>query len=497
VSPTNTYYPSLDEFRQKAGEGNLIPVYRELLADMLTPVSAFMRVDNGEYSFLLESVQGGEKWARYSFLGSGPSTIVCTKGKTGYFIKDGETTEQKHISGDPVDFLKEKMAGFAPVEVSGLPRFFGGAVGYAGYDIVSQIENIPQGEKPGLDCPDLFFMITDTMLVFDSVAQKIKVVANAHVGEAGAEAAYDEAKAKIDALVAKLTGKLPKRKAAKGKAAGKLKSNITKAAFEKAVRAAKEYIKAGDIFQVVLSQRFEDKAKVDPFDVYRALRVINPSPYMFFLRCGDFTLSGSSPEVMVRVENGRIDLRPIAGTRKRGKTEEEDDALAAEMLADPKECAEHIMLVDLGRNDVGRVSKPGGVVVNELMVIEKYSHVMHIVSNVRGELADGKDAYDVMRACFPAGTVSGAPKIRAMQIIEELEQTRRGPYAGAVGYFGFDGNMDTCITIRTLLFKDGKVFVQAGAGIVADSDPASEYQETVNKAAGMMRALELTSAGLT
>lgn len=495
MSPQSIYHPSIEEFREKTSRGNLIPVYRELLADMLTPVSAFMRIDNGEYSFLLESVEGGEKWARYSFLGSGPATIISTRGATGYVVKDGVTTETV-LSGDPIDFLKDNMTGYAPVAVDGLPRFFGGAVGYAGYDIVSRIEDIPQGDKPGLGCPDLFFMITDTMLVFDNVAQKIKVVANACVGRDGAEAAYEEAKAKIDALVAKLTGKLPKRKVSRGGFSGKMKSNITKAAFEKAVRASKEYIKAGDIFQVVLSQRFEDKTRVDPLDVYRALRVINPSPYMFFLRCGDFTLSGSSPEVMVRCEGGRIDLRPIAGTRRRGKSEEDDEALAAEMLADPKERAEHIMLVDLGRNDVGRVSRPGGVVVNELMVIEKYSHVMHIVSNVRGELAKGKDSYDVMRSCFPAGTVSGAPKIRAMQIIEELETTRRGPYAGAVGYFSFDGNMDTCITIRTLLFKGGKVYVQAGAGLVADSDPASEYQETVNKAAGMMKALELAGSGL-
>ncbi len=388
------------------------------------------------------------------------------------------------------------MAQYRPVPVEGLPRFFGGAVGYAGYDVVGFLENIGTREKPGVDCPDLFFMLTDTLLIFDNVAQKIKVVANAHVGEAGPEAAYEEAKIKIDALVETLKGKQPKRKKPRARITGKLKSSFTKKNFENAVRAAKEYIKAGDIFQVVLSQRFEEKATIDPFDVYRALRVINPSPYMFYLNCGDFVLSGSSPEVMVRVEGTRIDLRPIAGTRKRGATEEEDEALTKELLADPKECAEHIMLVDLGRNDVGRVSKPGKVAVNELMVIEKYSHVMHIVSNVRGELSDSQDAYDVMKACFPAGTVSGAPKIRAMQIIDELEPTRRGPYAGAVGYFSFTGNMDTCITIRTLLFKDGKVYVQAGAGLVADSVPETEYIETVNKAAAMMKALEMAEKGL-
>ncbi|MHB8174091.1 MAG: anthranilate synthase component I family protein, partial [Nitrospirota bacterium] len=297
-------------------------------------------------------------------------------------------------------------------------------------------------------------------------------------------------------LVDTLKGTPPKRKKPKPKITGELKSSFTKNNFEKAVRKAKEYIKAGDIFQVVLSQRFEERAKLDPFDVYRALRVINPSPYMFYLNCGSFVLSGSSPEVMVRVEGSRIDLRPIAGTRKRGATEEEDDLLIKDLLADPKERAEHIMLVDLGRNDVGRVSKPGQVAVNELMVVEKYSHVMHIVSNIRGELNGGMDSYDVMKACFPAGTVSGAPKIRAMQIIEELEPTRRGPYAGAVGYFSFTGNMDTCITIRTLLFKDGKVYVQAGAGLVADSVPETEYLESVSKAAAMMKALEMAEQGL-
>jgi anthranilate synthase component I len=489
------YYPDIEEFRKKAGQGNLVPVYREMLADMLTPVSAFLKIDTGRYSFLLESVEGGEKWARYSFLGADPSVIVRTSGNKGFIEKRGET-EETELSGDPIEFLKEAMGQYRPVPVEGLPRFFGGAVGYAGYDVVGFLENIGTKEKPGVDCPDLFFMLTDTLLIFDNVAQKIKVVANAHVGEAGPEAVYEEAKSKIDALVETLKGKQPKRKKPRAKIAGSLKSSFTKKNFESAVKAAKEYIKAGDIFQVVLSQRFEKKATIDPFDVYRALRVINPSPYMFYLNCGDFVLSGSSPEVMVRVEGSRIDLRPIAGTRKRGATEEEDEALSKELLADPKECSEHIMLVDLGRNDVGKVSKPGQVAVNELMVIEKYSHVMHIVSNVRGELSDSQDAYDVMKACFPAGTVSGAPKIRAMQIIDELEPTKRGPYAGAVGYYSFTGNMDTCITIRTLLFKDGKVYVQAGAGLVADSVPETEYIETVNKAAAMMKALEMAEKGL-
>ncbi len=489
------YHPSLDEFRRKAAAGNLIPVYRELLADMLTPVSAFMRIDTGDYSYLLESVQGGEKWARYSFLGADPKVIIKSSGNTGTVIKDGESTDHP-IEGNPLDFLKKVMSEYSYVEVEGIPTASSGAVGYLGYDMVSFFEDIPRGEKPTLGCPDMLFMISDTMLVFDSVAQKIKVVANAHIGDAGPDAAYEEATAKIDALVKILKTRPPRRGYGRVRLGGTLKSNFTKRGFEDVVKAAKEYIKAGDIFQVVLSQRFEKKAKVDPFDVYRALRVINPSPYMFYLRCKDFELSGSSPEVMVRLKDGIIELRPIAGTRKRGRTEDEDAELAAELMADPKERAEHIMLVDLGRNDVGRVSEPGSVNVNELMVIERYSHVMHIVSNVRGTLKDGMDAYDVMRACFPAGTVSGAPKIRAMQIISEFEPTIRGPYAGSVAHFDFSGNMDSSITIRTLLFKEGKVYVQAGAGIVADSDPEKEFVETVNKAEGMMKALDLAAEGL-
>jgi len=489
------YHPSLEEFRRKSSEGNLIPVYRELLADMLTPVSAFMRIDTGDYSYLLESVEGGEKWARYSFLGANPKVIIKSSGNAGTIIRDGESRDYP-IEGDPLDFLKKAMSEYRYVDVEGIPSASGGAIGYLGYDMVSFFEDIPRGEKPTLGCPDMLFMISDTMLVFDSVAQKVKVVANAHVGDSGPDAAYQEAIAKIDALVKVLKAGLPKRGSKKVSLGGKLKSNFTKRGFENVVRSAKEYIKAGDIFQVVLSQRFEKKAKVDPFDVYRALRVINPSPYMFYLKCGDFELSGSSPEVMVRLNDGIIELRPIAGTRKRGRTEQEDEELARELLADPKECAEHIMLVDLGRNDVGRVSEPGSVNVNEFMVIERYSHVMHIVSNVRGTLKEGIDAYDVMRACFPAGTVSGAPKIRAMQIISEFEPTIRGPYAGSVAHFDYSGNMGSCITIRTLLFKDGKVYVQAGAGIVADSDPEKEYTETVNKAAGMMKALDLATEGL-
>ncbi len=412
----------------------------------------------------------------------------------------GQEAEKRSFERDPLEAIKEILSVYRPVPDASLPRFYGGAVGFMGYDVVRFFEDLPAREKAGLDTPDLFFMITDTLLVFDNITHMIKVVSNAHVKGKSAETAYREATKKIDALVRKLKSGA-KGKVARVKAKPKAKehaliSNFTKVRYEQAVLKAKEYIKAGDIFQVVPSQRFETKINVEPYEIYRALRLINPSPYMYFLRCGETTVVGASPEVMVRLEGDRIELRPIAGTRRRGRTEEEDKALAEELIADPKERAEHIMLVDLGRNDVGRVSEPGSVQVSELMVIERYSHVMHIVSNVRGRLSGGRDAYDVIRACFPAGTVSGAPKIRAMEIIDELEPTRRGPYAGAVGYFGFSGNMDTCITIRTLVIKKGVAYIQAGGGVVADSDPAAEYQETVNKARAMLRAVEMAEKGL-
>jgi anthranilate synthase component 1 len=493
------FKPSLEEFKKKAKQGNLIPVYREILADMETPVSAFAKIDDHRHSFLLESVEGGEKWGRYSLLGSRPSVVVKSFDRKVEIIKKGEVTTHP-FGRDPLEAIKSILAAYKPVPDPALPRFYGGAVGFMGYDIVRFFEDLPRRDKDGLDIPDIFFMITDTLLIFDNTTHMIKVVSNAHIKGRSAAAAYKEATTKIDALVKKLKSGV-KGQGARGKRKSRAKeqslsSNFTQPQYEQVVLKAKEYIKAGDIFQVVPSQRFHTAINVEPFEIYRALRLINPSPYMYFLRCGDETVVGASPEVMVRLEGDRIDLRPIAGTRKRGATEEEDQALAKELLADPKERAEHIMLVDLGRNDVGRVSVAGSVQVSELMVIERYSHVMHIVSNVRGKLADGRDSFDVIRACFPAGTVSGAPKIRAMQIIDELEPTRRGPYAGAVGYFGFSGNMDTCITIRTLVIKDGIAYIQAGGGVVADSDPAAEYQETMNKAKAMMRAVEMAEKGL-
>ena len=492
-------FPDFSNFRELAGKGNLIPVYREILADSDTPVSAFLKIDDGQYSFLLESVEGGEKWARYSFLGSRPSVVLRSSGHEVEIIRNGKS-EKRLFEKDPLEVVREVLSEYQPVPNPGLPRFYGGAVGFIGYDVIRFFEQMPDRKKPGLGLPDIFFMITDTMVIFDNVTHKIKVISNAHINSKSARAAYDEAVEKIDRIVNRLRRGRPGglKKAEKGshKKPPALKSNFTQALYEKAVLKAKEYIRAGDIFQVVPSQRFEAKISVEPFQIYRALRLINPSPYMYFLRCGDSTVVGASPEVMVRLEADRIDLRPIAGTRRRGETEDEDKALEKELLEDPKERAEHIMLVDLGRNDVGRVSTPGSVSVTELMVIERYSHVMHIVSNVRGRLAAGNNAYDVVRACFPAGTVSGAPKIRAMEIIDELEPTMRGPYAGAVGYFGYSGNMDTCITIRTLVIKDNIAYIQAGGGVVADSIPSLEYEETVNKAKAMMRAVEMAERGL-
>lgn len=490
-------YPDIKEFRALCKRGNLIPVYREILADMDTPVSAFLKI-GGSPSFLLESVVGGEKWARYSFLGSNPSKIIRGRGKK-IEIREREKKPVVFETEDPVAVLKKELSVYRPVDVPGLPRFSGGLVGYMGYDMVRFFERVPDSDKPGLDLPDMFFMLADTMLIFDSLKQKIKIVSNVHVDGKSASKAYKEAVERIDETVKKL--KSSRVQGFKGSRGKKIKQKFTssfktKEAFENAVSKSKEYIAAGDIFQVVLSQRFERRSNIGPFDIYRALRVINPSPYMYFINTGDAKIAGSSPEILVRLEDKKIVLRPIAGTRKRGDTEEKDKALEEELKKDPKEIAEHIMLVDLGRNDVGRVAEKGSVTVTELMDIERYSHVMHMVSNVEGKLEKNLDAFDVLRACFPAGTVTGAPKVRAMEIIEEFEPTKRGPYAGAVGYFSYSGNMDTCITIRTLIIKDNRIYVQAGAGIVADSVPEREYIETVNKAKGMMKAVDMAEKGL-
>lgn len=489
------YLPDIETFSKLAQQGNLIPVYREIMADMDTPVTAFKKLDDGHYAFLLESIEGGEKWGRYSFIGSNPSQIIRSKGNVVEIIRNGTTTTI--TSEEPLDCIRTTLAQYSPVEVEGLPRFLGGAVGYLGYDMVRYFEHLPSCKPAELDTYDAYFLITDTIVIFDTVSQKIKVVSNAHLdGEVTAEQAYRAATEKIETLIKRLRAPLETgATAASGKTVA-LHSNISREDFEVSVEKAKEYVRSGDIIQVVLSQRFSGELSADPFDIYRVLRTLNPSPYMFFLRLNDTVIAGASPEVMVRKEGRRVELRPIAGTRPRGTTVEADLLLAEELLADPKERAEHVMLVDLGRNDLGRVCATGSVNVSELMVVERYSHVMHIVSNVQGELAGERDAFDLVRATFPAGTLSGAPKIRAMQIIDELEPVRREVYGGAVGYFSFDGNMDLAITIRTLVIKDGKVHLQAGAGIVADSDPATEWQETVNKGMAVMKAIEMAEGGL-
>ncbi|MGH8070686.1 MAG: anthranilate synthase component I [Candidatus Entotheonellia bacterium] len=488
------YYPSFDAFKAKASQGNLIPVYREIMADLETPVAAFLKLDRGDFSFLLESVEGGEKWGRYCFLGGEPSIIFQSKGSRVEITRNGHVAIQEGV--DPLDALKQLMGDYHPVEVEGLPRFFGGAVGYLTYDMVRFFERLPDQTVDDLSVPDSMFMITDTIVIFDHMLQKIKVVSNALI-DGPPEKAYQEAITKIDQLIARLRQPVPPRSMRQlPLEPATLTSNFTKEAYERVVERAKEYIRAGDIIQVVPSQRFEAPIGVEPFDIYRALRTVNPSPYMFYLKFRDLRLVGSSPEVNVRLEGSLIELRPLAGTRRRGRDAAEDLDIAAELMQDPKERAEHIMLVDLGRNDVGRVAKIGSVKVTELLQVEKYSHVMHLVSHVVGELAEGKDCYDVMRATFPQGTVSGAPKIRAMEIIEELEPTKRGPYAGAVGYFGYSGNMDTCIALRTMTVKGSTAYLQAGGGVVADSVPELEYEETLNKARALMRAIELARAGL-
>lgn len=513
-------YPDFNEFERKTKEGNLIPVYREILADLDTPLSAFLKL-KGKTGFLLESVEGGEKWARYSFIGSDPSLTIEGKGKT-LTIKRGNQKEKVKFDNvgtsgstrtetrfrDPLEIISAELKKYKPVIMPGLPRFFGGFVGYIGYDTVRHFEKLPDNHHAGLNLPDLFLMLTDTLLIFDSLSQKIKVISNAHITDSPKEA-YNKARIKIDNIVEKLKSKvtLPKssissatstpleRKPYPGFLTG-FTSNFSKDNFLKAVEKAKEYVKSGDVIQTVISQNFQRDTDIHPINAYRALRVINPSPYMYYIDTGKSTLVGSSPEILVRLEGDTLELRPIAGTRKRGDTTEEDLMLEKELRADPKEQAEHIMLVDLGRNDLGRVAATGSVKVNELMTVERYSHVMHLASNITGKLDNGRNAFDVLRASFPAGTVTGAPKIRAMEIIEELETTKRGPYAGCVGYFSFSGNMDMCITIRTIIFKNKKAYIQAGAGIVADSDPEKEYIETVNKAKGMFKAIEMAENDL-
>jgi anthranilate synthase component 1 len=490
------HFPSLNEFKKLSRRGNLIPVTREIMGDADTPVSAFRKIDRGGHAFLLESVEGGEKWGRYSFVGTEPRLIFRSRGGEAEIIEGG-AVRREAVARDPLENLKRLLGAYRPVRVPGVPRFFGGAVGYLSYDLVRFVEKLPDANPDPLDLYDAYFAFTDTLVVFDNVRQKIKVIHNTHVEEGmDREEAYLRATMRIDDLVARLKSPLGPDEPLQVRGRPEVQSNFTKEEFCRAVERAKEYVVAGDVIQVVLSQRHTMTLQVDPFHIYRILRTVNPSPYMFFLRHDGHTLVGSSPEVLARVEDGRVEVRPIAGTRPRGRDEEEDARLEAELRSDPKEVAEHVMLVDLGRNDVGRVARGGTVHVNELMVVERYSHVMHLVSNVRAQLEDGKDAFDVIRATFPAGTLSGAPKIRAMEIIDELENVRRGPYGGAVGYFGYGGNMDTAITIRTVVIKDDLIHLQVGAGIVFDSDPGREYQETVDKGRALVTAIDLAREGL-
>jgi len=489
------YSLTRQQFAELAREGNLIPVYREIISDLETPVSAYVKLGGEKYSYLLESVEGGEKWGRYTFLGADPACVFTYTGDMVTLLRDGRSETYK-ADGDPLFELKKIMSSFKPVATPGLPRFFGGAVGYLSYDSVRFFETMPETTIDELKTPDAFFVMTDTILIFDNITNTIKVVSNAFIGEDGADAAYDKACGKIDSLIDKLKGPMPSFETVRGDPSASFESNVDRAAFERNVEKCKEYIREGDIFQVVLAQRLKTTLHVPPFQVYRALRMVNPSPYMYYLNLGDISIVGASPESLVRVEEDVVEVRPIAGTRPRGADEEEDERLIKELLADAKERAEHIMLVDLGRNDIGRVAEGGSVNVNELMTIEKYSHVIHIVSNVLGRLRRGLDAYDTLRATFPAGTLSGAPKIRAMEIIEEMEGVRRGVYGGAVGYFSFSGNMDVAICIRTLFVKGATAYLGVGAGIVADSVPATEYQETINKGKALMKAVELAENGL-
>jgi anthranilate synthase component 1 len=490
--------PSFETFAQHAAGHDLVPVWRRLVGDPLTPVSAFHKIDDGGPACLFESVVGGEKVGRYSFLASQPSTIVAARRDVVTEITaDGQRTELQ--CGDPLAELRRRLAGVRAAHPRELPPFIGGAVGFVGYDVVRYSEHLPNAPHDDRGLPDLSFAFYDHMIVFDNVAKTVTVVVLADVREhrSNLRAAYDRACARVDALVARLSAPDPTPLAmadidTSGSPSIPYQSNFDQPAFEAAVRTCVEYIRAGDIFQVVISQRLELAIQCDPFEIYRTLRIVNPSPFMFFLRTPEVTLVGSSPEIMVRVVDKKVTVRPLAGTRPRGTTEEEDRRLGEELLADEKERCEHVMLVDLGRNDVGRIAKYRSVQLSDVMVIERYSHVMHITSNVTGELRDDCDAFDALRACLPAGTVSGAPKVRAMEIIDEIEPHRRGPYAGAVGYIDYGGNMDTCIALRTMVVQNGKAYIQAGAGIVADSDPATEFQETLNKARGLLKAVEIT-----
>jgi len=475
-----SYFPSLEAVRALAGQGNVAPVYREVTADLETPVSAYLKVARGNYSFLLESVEGGERLARYSFIGTEPYRVLRTGEGPGW------------VRGDPLVAIEDEMRRLRAVRVEGLPRFHGGAVGYLSYEVARHFERLPAPDNDPQGLPESIFMFTDTLLVFDHLQHKIKVVAHARL-DGDIDASYRQACWRIDELVDRLARPLAVAPSLSMEPPAKpspVASNMAREEFLEKVRRAREYIVAGDIYQVQVSQRFQRVTEAPPFDVYRALRMINPSPYMYFLDLGDCQIVGASPEMLIRVEDGIVETHPIAGTRRRGRDRDDEARMEQELCTDEKERAEHIMLVDLARNDLGRVSEPGSVRVTALMEVERYSHVMHLVSHVVGRLRPGLTSYDALRAAFPAGTVTGAPKIRAMEIIAELERDRRGPYAGCVGYFDMSGNLDTAITIRTMIMRGGVAYVQAAGGVVYDSVPELEYMETENKARGMLRALD-------
>jgi anthranilate synthase component I len=499
---TSPHRPAFEDFLRYARQAPCVPVYRQLTGDGLTPVSAFLKVERTAPSFLFESVIGGEKVGRFSFLGTEPFLRFEARGND-VVVTPGHDSSQatRSTSADPFGDLEALIQRHRAVHLPGLPRFAGGAVGYAGYDAVRYSEHLPACPPDDRGLPDLSFSLYDRMVIFDHIRKTVLVVAHAHVGPGiDLKAAYETASARVDELVSRLAAPGPDLGLddidTDGPARLAPKSNFTREAYEQVVRHCQEYIKAGDIFQVVPSQRFQVETTAEPFNIYRVLRVVNPSPFLFYLSFADFNLIGSSPEILVRVEDGLVTIRPLAGTRRRGKDEAEDRALADELLADPKERAEHIMLVDLGRNDVGRVSDFATVQLTDVMKVERYSHVMHITSNVNGRLSAGKSAFDALRAGLPAGTVSGAPKVRAMQIIDEVEPQKRGPYGGAVGYIDFTGNMDTCIALRTLVLQGRTAYIQAGGGVVYDSVPSEEYEETVNKARGLLKAIEIAETQL-
>lgn len=485
---------------QLAGTYNLIPIARCVMADTETPIRLFQHFAREDHAFLLESVEGGAKWARYSFIGTDP--FMHLSGKHGELVLE-HRGERTIVREKPVELLKAKLRSFRSPSSSELPPFTGGAIGFFGYDLLQYYEKLPAHRMDDLNMNDMQFMFCDQVIVFDHFKQQLQIIGNVHIEEGATDheitVAYEAAVAKIDAMIARL--QQPATSMAMPTSAipidpdlGDVQSNLTEEQFIANVEKAKNYIRTGDIFQVVLSQRFSIDTEIDPLHVYRVLRTMNPSPYMYYLKMGEEVIVGTSPEALVKVANDRVETRPIAGTRPRGATPEEDKALELDLLADEKERAEHLMLVDLGRNDIGRVSEFGSVRCDSFMEIERYSHVMHIVSNVSGKLRPDKDFFDAFISCLPAGTVSGAPKLRAMEIIAELENEARGAYAGAIGYLGFGGSMDTCITIRTIIFKHGKAYVQSGAGIVWDSIPKNEYMETVNKAKGMLKAIRAAEA---